>query len=357
VLEALLLAVLSARAPWALIALLAASAVPLVFELRANRASARVLAVHVGASMALLCAGQVLVAGGVPGSARTVLGFALVASGIAVRSGLVPAQCWVGDLFENASFGTALVSTLPLSAVYAAARLLVPSAPVDVLRALAALALATAVYAACMSAVQTDARRFLCHVVLTHSSLVLAGVALVSPLGTTAGLCLWLSVPPAVLGLGLTLRSVEARTGRLSLVEFQGLHAAMPRLAALLLVLGLATVGFPGTFGFFGTEMLTDAAGRVSKPLGVAVVVAAAIGSIAVVRAWALLFLGARHRATVDLRTRPAEIAALLALVLVLVGGTVWPQPAIDSRAEAATALVGAQSDKGPNPGGPHPVE
>jgi NADH-quinone oxidoreductase subunit M len=340
-LEALLLATLGAREPWTLIVLLGASALPLVRELRAGGLGARVLLVHHGASVALLAAGWLLVSGRVAADGRETWGFSLLAAGVAVRAGLVPAHCWVADLFERASLGTALLTMTPLAGAYAAARLLAPAAPSGVLVVLAWAALGTAVYSAAMSAVERDARRFLCYVLLAHSSLVLAGIALATPLGVTGGLYLWLSVPLSVAGLGLTLRSLEARTGRLSLGEFSGLHAQMPTLAALFLVFGLATAGFPGTVAFFGTEMLTDAASRTSKLLGIAVVLAAAFTGIAVVRAYAMLFLGTRHRATVDLRIRGVELAALLVLVTLLVGGTLWPGPGLASRAEAAAALLG----------------
>jgi NADH-quinone oxidoreductase subunit M len=182
---------------------------------------------------------------------------------------------------------------------------------------------------------------------------VLAGIGLATPLGTIAGLYLWLCVPLSVAGLGLTLRSLEARTGRLSLGAFRGLHSQTPTLAALFLVTGLATVGFPGTLGFFGTEMLTDSAAQVNKALGLLVVLSAALSGIAVVRAYAMLFLGAQHHATVDLRIRGVELAALLTLVALLVGGTLWPQPGLDSRREAADALARgrAATRRVPEPG------
>jgi NADH:ubiquinone oxidoreductase subunit 4 (subunit M) len=349
VLEVLLLMTLCAQATWALIALVAAADLPLAADLRARGRSVRVFAVHAGASTVLLAAGAWVrpLGGGSPGASAAA--WAMIAGGVAIRAGLVPAHCWVLDLFENASFGTALVGVSPLIGVYAGVRLLLPDAPGAVLAVLAYLALASALYNAAMSAVQGDARRFLCHVFLSHSSLVLAGVAFATPLGMTAGLVFWVSVPLSVTGLGLTLRSLEARTGRLSLREFHGLHVQTPTLAAFFLVLGLAAVGFPGTLGFFGAEMLIDAASG-NRAAGVLVVLSAALSGIAVVRAYKMLFLGARHRSTVNLRVRGIELSALLILVALLVGGTLWPQPGIASRERAARTILELRAPPGADP-------
>ena len=39
---------------------------------------------------------------------------------------------------------------------------------------------------------------------------------------------------------------------------FHGLYEHTPGLAALFLVTGLASIGFPGTVGFVGAELLVD---------------------------------------------------------------------------------------------------
>jgi NADH-quinone oxidoreductase subunit M len=48
----------------------------------------------------------------------------------------------------------------------------------------------------------------------------------------------------------LSLRALEARHRRLSLAGFHGLYEHTPALAVCFLLTGLASVGFPGTFGF-----------------------------------------------------------------------------------------------------------
>ena len=75
-----------------------------------------------------------------------------------VRSGIVPVHCWMTDLFEHATFGTALLFAAPIAGAYAAVRLVLPIAPGLGLARHRFISLVTAVYAAGMALVQREAR-------------------------------------------------------------------------------------------------------------------------------------------------------------------------------------------------------
>jgi NADH-quinone oxidoreductase subunit M len=348
--EAILLATLSCREPWLLTTLLIAGAVPPWLELRARGKSTRVYTLHMGAFALLLLSGLALTSAGSGGVIHSLIPVGLLTAAVLLRSGIVPVHCWMTDLFEKATFGTALLYVTPMVGAYAAVRLVLPIAPDWALRGLALVSLFTAVYAAGMALVQREARRFFCYLFLSHSSLVLVGLETTSAIGLTGALCVWLSVGLGLAGFGLTLRAMESRAGRISLAEHHGMHEHTPMLAAFFLLTGLASVGFPGTFGFVGTELLVDgvlhpleARGfveRIYPYVGVAVVIAAALNGIAVVQAYFRLFAGARRTTTISLRCRPGERFAVLTLALLILGGGLWPQPGIVSRYAAAMEIV-----------------
>jgi NADH-quinone oxidoreductase subunit M len=338
--EAILLATLSCKQPWIIVILLALGTLPPWLELRQRRRPTRVYATHMALFVVLLLLGQGLRTVLGVGGGRSTLAAVILMAAVLVRSGIIPLHCWMTDLFEHASFGTALLFVTPMVGAYAAVRLVLPIAPEGVLRSIALLSLVTAVYAACMALVQHEARRFFCYLFLSHSSLVLVGLEVATPVGLTGALCVWLSVGLSLAGFGLTLRSVEARTGRLSLAQFHGLYEHTPMLATLFLVTGLGSIGFPGTLGFVGTELLVEGAVQVNPFVAVAIVIAAALNGLAMLAAYFRVFTGVRRFTSIDLSPRLPEQIAVLVLIGLLLGGGLYPQPGVASRHHAAERLV-----------------
>lgn len=344
--EAIALATVLCNRPWGIIALLSLGVLPPLWELRARGKPIRVYAIHMGAFVALLTLGWAVVE--IEGLHRLHSLWAVIPLLIAIfiRTGIAPFHCWMTDLFEHATFGTALVFATPIMGALAAVRLVLPIAPDWVLRAMGLVALATAVYAAGMALVQREGRRYFCYLLLSHSALVLVGLEMVTPLGLTGALCVWLSAGLSLAGFGLTLRAVEARTGRLSLTQYHGLYEHAPSLAVCFLATGLACVGFPGTFGFVGSEILVDGAVVAYPYVGAVVVFAAALNGIAIVQTYLRLFTGVRHVTMVPLAARRRERVAVLTLAAIIFGGGLFPRPGVLSRYEAATKLLEARATR-----------
>jgi NADH-quinone oxidoreductase subunit M len=150
----------------------------------------------------------------------------------------------------------------------------------------------------------------------------------------------WLSVGLSLVGFGLVIRGLEARHGRLSLVGYHGVYDHTPLLAICFLLTGMASVGFPGTFGFLGTELLVDGAVQTRPVVGVAVVIAAALNGIAVLQAYFKLFTGTRYVAAVPLHIGLRERVAVLTLAALIIGGGLYPQPGVASRHHAAEEIL-----------------
>ena len=338
--EAVLLATLSCREPWGIIALLSLQTLPPLFEMRSRGRSTRVFAIHMGLFIVLLAGGWAMIDVEGPVSEHSIWAIGMLIGAILIRSGSVPVHCWMTDLFENATFATALLYVTPMAGAYAAVRLVLPISPDWALQSIAIVSLVTAVYAAGMALVQRESRRFFAYLFLSNSSLVLVGLEVATPIGLTGGLCVWLSIGVSLAGFGLTLRSLESRTGRMSLEKYHGLYDHMPGLAAFFLLTGLASIGFPGTVGFVGAELLVEAAVDVYPIVGMLVVLAAALNGIAVLHAYFRLFTGTEHKASLSLRARWPERISILSLSVLIIGGGLWPQPGVTSRFHAATEII-----------------
>jgi NADH-quinone oxidoreductase subunit M len=341
--EALRLALLSCTQPWVLIGLLVADIVPGYIELVNRGKPTRVYVLHMALFVGLLILGWTLV--GAPAARASGWASIPLLLAVLIRSGVVPAHCWLTDWFEHASFGNALLYVAPLTGVYAAVRLVLPIAPDEVLRGMGIISLITAVYSAGMATVQRDTRRFFAYLFLSHASLVLVGLELVGlesapAISLTGALGLWFAVMLSLGGFGLTLRALEARFGRLALTDFHGLYDQTPTLAVFFLLTGLASVGFPGTLGFIAADLLVDGAVEANTYVGLTVVAAAALNGIAVVRAYFSLFTGDRHASTVSFNITLRERLAVLVLSALILGGGLFPQPGIASRHRAAEEIL-----------------
>jgi NADH-quinone oxidoreductase subunit M len=347
--EAILLTLFSTREPWVLIGLLAVSTVPPYVDLVRHGSRTRVYVLHMTLLVGLLVIGWAAV--GLGGYARMQAPWwaivPLVAA-VLVRCGTVPAHCWVTDWFEHAPIGIALLYVTPLTGVYAAVRLILPIGPVWVLRSFVIVSLTTAVYAAGMATIQRESRRLFAHLYLSHAALVLVGLELLTDFSLTGSLCLWFSVILSLGGFGLTLQALEGRFGRLSLTGYHGLYEHSPGLAVCFLLTGLASVGFPGTLGFTSTELLVDSAVEVQTYAGITVVAAAALNGIAVVRAYLLLFTGARHESAVSLGIRKRERIAVLTFSALILGGGLFPQPGVSTRKRAAEEILQQRTERTP---------
>ena len=219
----------------------------------------------------------------------------------------MPAHCWVTDLFEHASFGTALLFVAPLAGVYAAVRLVLPVAPDWVLQGIGVVSLVTAVYAAGMAVVQREARRFFAYLFLSHASLVLVGLELHTPISLTGALCLWVSV---VAVAGRARADAAGAGGPVRPAVAGRLPRAVRPLAGAGGVLPADRAGERRLPRDARVRRRRAAGGRGGRGeparSGWRWSLAAALNGIAVVRAYFLLFTGGRHVSAVSLGDHPA---------------------------------------------------
>lgn len=114
----------------------------------------------------------------------------------------------------------------------------------------------------------------------------------------------------------------------------------LPFLAGMTLITGLAAIGFPGTTGFIALEMLLEGVAEVYPAVGIVVAMTAALNGISVMRAYFHLFTGVKHSTTGSLSCVRVERLAILGILLLILGGGLFPQLGVSSRYEAAKDLM-----------------
>jgi NADH-quinone oxidoreductase subunit M len=340
------MALLACRSPLWLTGLLAAQSLLPVFEMTKRKRSVLFYAVHQAVAIGLLAAGVAVTGLAQADSPVALAGHLLMTAGLLVRCGCIPFHCWMVDLVEKASLGTSLVTLTPLTGVCVFLRLVLPVAPDWLLQGIAILSLLTAVYASGMSLVQVCARRYFCYLLLANSSLVMVGLAVLTPIGLTGSLSLWLSAGLSLISLGAVLRAVEGRVGRATLAIYQGLFRQMPLLAAFFLLASLASIGFPGTVGFAGFELLVEGAMRANPLYGTVVVVSMTMCAIGSMRVWFRLFGGAPAPAIISLQPGPSKRIMVWIISCLIIAGGLFPQAGIDTRYEAAGEIARTRKER-----------
>jgi NADH-quinone oxidoreductase subunit M len=333
--SAVVLLVLSAASVWTFLSALADPA---------HEYQRRVAAVYLGTSTVLFAVGvALLVSPGVQNTPFETAAMWLIVVAALIRKGIVPFHAWLPEIFDHGRLGPAILFNAPQVGAYMTLMLIVPRASPEMLRAIALLALGTAVYGAALALVQTSARRACGYLFMSQSALVMAGLDCTSVSALAGGLLVWLSAGLAFAGLARCVLVLEARRGRLDLSTHHGGYERMPVLAISFLAMGLACTGFPGTLGFVGEELLVDGAVDVFPVMGFAVVIASALTGLAVLRMYFSLFCGradAQGHARLQLGLRPREAWTFVALVIALVGFGVVPRPLVDSRFAASAEIL-----------------
>lgn len=312
--------------PLALALLWTAAALPVWLSLRERsklggprQGAHRVFAFYMLPSGILVLTGAVLLWLGDVGIALL-----LLAIGIAIREAIVPVHSWFPDLFDRAPLGLVVAFTAPQLGVYAHLRWIAEPLPTDIGQLIALLGAVTAIFAALLGAVQTRARRAVGYLMMSQTALVAFGLETHSQVARTGTLVAWMVSGVAVAGFAMTLAALEARRGPLRLDRPSGSFERVPRLASAFLVLGLASVGLPGTLGFIGEDLLVQGSVHEFPVLALALIVATAINGITVMRSFFMLFMGTReHAGEHDLVRRESLILSLVLASLIAFG--VWP--------------------------------
>ena len=312
--------------------------------LPAHHYQRRIVAVYLGTSTLLFAIGVGLLIGPAAENATAAhAGMWLVVIAALIRKGIVPFHAWVPEVFDHGRLGPAILFSAPQVGAYVTIVLIVPRASPDMLRAIALLALGTAVYGAALALVQTSARRACGYLFMSQSALVMAGLDCTSARALTGGLLVWLSAGLAFAGLARCVLVLEARRGRLDLRRYHGGYERMSVLAISFLTMGLACTGFPGTLGFIGQELLVGGAVAAFPVMGFAVVLASALTGLAVMRMYFSLFCGRpdlQAHSGLRLGLTPGEAWTFAALVVALVVLGIAPRRLVDSQFAASERIL-----------------
>ncbi|MDD2769568.1 MAG: NADH-quinone oxidoreductase subunit M [Methylococcus sp.] len=271
--------------------------------------------------------------------------FLLLLLAFAVKAPLFPFHGWLPTLAMEGPTGlTAWLAGLKLGA-FGIVRFAVPLSPQAALEyrgLVTALGILTAVYGAVVAMRQTNLRRLLAFSSVSHVGLVIAGIGALNFQALQGALFQLANFSIVAGGLFLVAGFVQHRLGSTEIEQLGGLAKPMPLLSALFFILGLASLGVPGTSGFAAEHLLLIGLLRQHAGYGLAALLSGVVGAAYVLGYFRRAFLGpdklSAAAGELDLRPRELLVAGTLVLWVIVLG--LFPQLALDLSDGAVSTLL-----------------
>jgi len=271
------------------------------------------------------------------------IAFWLLVLGFAVRIPLFPFHGWLPPVMEEGPVvGVSVFLVGTKLGAYGIMRFVLPILPDAVHRfgsILAMIGVVGMMYGALLALVQTNLRRLVAFACLSHAGVVLIGLSSLNAEGLTGALLITLSVGLSAAGLYFVAGFLHRRLGSTDVDGSRRLSHDAPILAFTFLLIGLSTIGMPGTSGFEAEHLIViGALGARQGIMAVAVGVGTLLGAAYLLRYFQRAFLGTNPSAAsatatpmptsqspslpriFDLRTRELIIAGAITALIVGLG-------------------------------------
>jgi NADH-quinone oxidoreductase subunit M len=279
--------------------------------------------------------------------------FLLLLAGFAVKTPVFPVHTWLPVVASDGPVSIAALMTGLKLGAYGLIRFVVPLAPdaaTDLHWLLAGLGVVGILYGALGALAQTNLRRMLAFSSISHVGLVVLGIASLSVEGLQGAVFQLLNFTLVAGGLFLITGFLHHRTGTTEVTSLGGVAQTMPLLAGTFLLLGLASLGLPGTSGFPAELLLILSALASHTGAGLAALFGAVLGAGYFLGFYRRAFLGPVTGPVVaeaqDLRRRELAVAGSACLLVVAMG--LYPQGILDLSRSAAQRWVAHLPAAGP---------
>ncbi|HEX6939764.1 MAG TPA: NADH-quinone oxidoreductase subunit M [Longimicrobiales bacterium] len=265
--------------------------------------------------------------------------FGAFALAFLIKVPVFPFHTWLPDAHVEAPTpGSVILAALLLKlGAYGFLRFLLPLFPQaathpTIVATLLVLGLIGVLYAACVAAVQPDAKKLIAYTSVAHMGFVVLGIFALTVQGVQGGMIIMLSHGASTGAMFLLLGMLYERRHTREISAFGGLAAAMPVFASVFVLTALASIGLPGTSGFIG-EFLALIGTFQTHPwiamLAAAGVILAAYYMLPMVQKIVFNALDKPENASLpDLSRR--EMAVLAPLVALMIWIGVYPKPFLE---------------------------
>lgn len=278
---------------------------------------------------------------------QQILIFWLMFLGFAFKAPVFPFHTWLPDALLEGPIGMAVVLAGLKLGTYGFIRFSIPLLPDasksdTIVTVVVVLGLCAILYGAWMALVQADFRRLLAYSSVSHLGFVVVGLFALNYQGLQGSLLTMINLGFSTAGLFFIAGFLYSRQQTTQLAAFGGMARQVPLLATFFLIIGLASIGLPGTNGFVGEFLILLGAFEAKWWVGSVAVLGVIFGA-----AYFLWYyersmlgpLGSAVKSTMsDLQLREMVIAVSLSIMILWIG--LYPSPFLRIMNGSVQALV-----------------
>jgi NADH-quinone oxidoreductase subunit M len=273
--------------------------------------------------------------------------FWLMFLGFAFKAPVFPFHTWLPDALLEGPVGMAVMLAGVKLGTFGFLRFSIPLLPDaaksdTVVLVVMVLGLAAIVYGAVMALVQLDFRRLLAYSSISHLGFVVIGLFALNYQGLQGSLLTMINLGFSTAGLFFIAGFLYTRQQTTQLMAFGGMAKHTPLLATFFLLIGLASIGLPGTNGFVGEFLILLGAFKAHWVYGAIAVTGVIFGAAYFLWYYERAILGPVGKAVkdsiADLHLRETVIAVSLSIMILWIG--LYPSPFLHMMNGSVQALV-----------------
>ena len=273
--------------------------------------------------------------------------FWLMFMGFAFKAPVFPFHTWLPDALLEGPIGMAVVLAGIKLGTFGFMRFSIPLLPeasksATVVSVMMGLGLAAIVYGAIMALIQPDFRRLLAYSSISHLGFIVIGLFALNYQGLQGSLLTMINLGFSTAGLFFIAGFLQSRQQTTELTAFGGMAKHTPLLAAFFLLIGLASIGLPGTNGFVGEFLVLLGAFNAHWVYGAIAVTGVIFGAAYFLWYYERAILGpvgkAVRESIGDLHPRETVIALSLSIMILWIG--LYPAPFLRMMNGSVQALV-----------------
>jgi NADH-quinone oxidoreductase subunit M len=278
---------------------------------------------------------------------QEILIFWLMFLGFAFKAPVFPFHTWLPDALLEGPIGMAVVLTGLKLGTFGFMRFSIPLLPEasksqTVVSVVMALGLAAILYGAIMALIQPDFRRLLAYSSISHLGFIVIGLFALNYQGLQGSLLTMINLGFSTAGLFFIAGFLYSRQQTTQLASFGGMAKQVPLLATFFLLIGLASIGLPGTNGFVGEFLILLGAFKAHWLYGSLAVLGVIFGAAYFLWYYERAMFGPLSKTVKesigDLHFREVVIAMSLSVMILWIG--LYPAPFLRMMNGSVQALV-----------------